>query len=184
MQCRIVMSMSEPFETMLTGGHPNSLGRTVEVVDTVLADPSRMEELFLCYQSADEVVRLRVSNALKRIEAERHDLVLPYIDRLITQIGALDQPSAQWTLAQLFDRFAGDMTKEQRAGALAIMQRNLAEHDDWIVLNTTIETLATWSQTDPSLEAWLRPHLERLSKDPRKSVSKRASKHLRASSGR
>ena len=43
---------------MLTGGHPNSLGRTIEVVETVLADEARMEELFGCYGSVDEVVRL------------------------------------------------------------------------------------------------------------------------------
>ncbi|MEM9344934.1 MAG: hypothetical protein AAGA87_18010 [Pseudomonadota bacterium] len=170
--------MPEPFEKMLTGGHPNSLGRTVEVVEAVLATPSRMEELFLCYKSPDEVVRLRTSNAMKRVEAERHDLLVPYIDRLIAEVGALDQASAQWTLATLFGRLTDDLTPSQRAGALAIMQRNLAEHDDWIVLNTTMETLFAWSETDPNLAAWLRPHLERLAEDPRKSVAKRATKYL------
>ena len=36
----------ERFEEMLAGGHPNSLGRTVEVVDAVLAKPSRLSELY------------------------------------------------------------------------------------------------------------------------------------------
>ena len=75
---------------MLTGGHPNSLGRTIEVVDGVLVDPQRMTELFNCYQSEDEVVRLRVSNALRRVQAERPDLLIPFIDRLIEEIGQLD----------------------------------------------------------------------------------------------
>ena len=73
----MVTCMTERFEDMLTGGHPNSLGRTIEVVDAVLAAPERFEELFNCYQSADEVVRLRVSNAMKRVEAEQHELVGP-----------------------------------------------------------------------------------------------------------
>jgi hypothetical protein len=68
------------FESMLSGGHPNSLGRTVEVVDLALADRERLSELFACYGSADPVVRLRVSNAMKRIEAERHDWLVPLID--------------------------------------------------------------------------------------------------------
>jgi hypothetical protein len=59
--------MNETFEAMLAGGHPNSLGRTVEVVDLVLADRDRLAELFQCYFSADEVVRLRVSSAMKRV---------------------------------------------------------------------------------------------------------------------
>ena len=63
--------MAEAFEDMLTGGHPNSLGRTVEVVEMVLANPDRFDELFNCYKSDNAVVRLRTSNAMKRIEAER-----------------------------------------------------------------------------------------------------------------
>ena len=170
--------MAENFKSMLTGGHPNSLGRTIEVVDTVLTDPSRFEELYLCYRSDDEVVRLRVSNAMRRVEAERHDLLVPYIDRYIEEIGQLDQPSAQWTLAKLFEALEGDMTRQQRDAALAIMKRNLAEHDDWIVLNNTMEALFKWSADDPALRDWLRPHLERLAKDTRKSVAKRSEKLL------
>ncbi|MEM9207196.1 MAG: hypothetical protein AAGA88_12785 [Pseudomonadota bacterium] len=170
----------EPFEEMLTGGHPNSLGRTVEVVELVLADPARFDELFQCYESPDEVVRLRTSNAMKRVEGERRDLLVPYIDRFITEIGALDQPSAQWTLAQLFDRLSDDMTDAQRAGALQIMKRNLETHDDWIVLNATVETLSDWAKTDETLRDWLTPHLQRLTKDARKSVASRATKKLKA----
>ncbi len=172
--------MAEPLEQMLTGGHPNSLGRTLEVVALVLADPARFDALFSCHDSADAVVRLRTSNAMKRIAAERPDWLVPYLDRFIGEIGALDQASAQWTLAQLFARLAGDMSASQRAAALALMQRNLEQHDDWIVLNATIETLADWAHADGALKRWLRPHLERLSQDGRKSVASRAGKKLRA----
>lgn len=170
--------MAETFETMLTGGHPNSLGRTIEVVDLVLATPARFADLYDCYQSADEVVRLRVSNALRRVEAERHDLLVPYIDRLTREIGALDQPSAQWTLAVLFKLLERDMTPAQKSAAQAIMQRNLAQHSDWIVLNNSMETLTLWAGSDDALKAWVIPHLQRLTKDGRKSVMARAVKFL------
>lgn len=176
--------MPERFETMLTGGHPNSLGRTVDVVQRVFADNARFAELFDCYRSDDEVVRLRVSSAMKRIERERHDLLVPYIDRLIGEIGELDQPSAQWTLAQLFARLEPDMFPDQRNAALRIMKRNLSEHGDWIVLNHTMQTLFEWSEEDDTLRAWLRPHLERLSKDRRKSVANRANRLLASRWGR
>lgn len=172
--------MREAFETMLAGGHPNSLGRTLEVVDQALGDPDRFAELFACYQSDDPVVRLRTSSALKRVEDERHDLLVPYIDRLIEEIGALDQASAQWTLAQLFDRLSPDMDERQRSAALGIMKRNLSAHGDWIVLNTTMETLSSWAQTDIRLRTWLKPHLDRLATDSRKSVAGRARKKLQA----
>ena len=174
------LAMTETFEAMLTGGHPNSLGRTLEVVDQVLARPDRFGELFDCYRSEDAVVRLRTSSAMKRVEAERHDLLVPYIDRFIQEIGELDQASAQWTLAQLFDRLSSDMNQSQRKAALTIMKRNLASHDDWIVLNTTMETLTDWAGEDQALKNWLRPHLERLASDRRKSVASRAARKLDA----
>ena len=59
-----------------------------------------------------------------------------------------------------------------------IMKHNLAEHDDWIVLNTTMNVLCDWAKADEELKIWLQPHLERLAKDPRKSVSKKAQKFL------
>ncbi len=171
--------MSESFEAMLTGGHPNSLGRTEEVVALVLANPGRFDELFGCYKSEVEVVRLRVSSAMKRIELQRRDLIMAYLDRFISEIGALDQPSAQWTLAQLFERIEPDMSAQQKQGALAIMKRNLAENGDWIVLNMTMATLTDWSADDADLRQWLKPQLERHANDTRKSVAKRAGKLLK-----
>lgn len=172
--------MNETFEDMLTGGHPNSLGRTIEVVDLVLSDPARFPDLFGCYLSEDAVVRLRTSNAMKRVAADRPDMLVPYLDRFITEIGALDKASAQWTLAQLFDRLVSDMTEAQLHAATDLMKRNLETYDDWIVLNATVETLATWAENDKNLANWLRPHLERLASDPRRSVATRARKKLAA----
>lgn len=170
--------MTESFEQMLTGGHPNSLGRTIELVDIVLANADRLIDLYNCYFSTDEVVRLRTSNALKRVTKQQPDWVVPYIDRLINEISKIDQASTQWTLATLFDLLKNDMDGAQQEGALAIMKHNLANHSDWIVLNTTMQVLFDWSQANADLHTWLIPHLERLSSDGRKSVSKRAAKLL------
>jgi hypothetical protein len=166
------------FETMLTGGHPNSLGRTIEVVDMVLADPPRLAELYACYGSTDEVVRLRTSNAIKRISLAQPSLLVPYIDRLFGEIAQLNQASAQWTLAQLALNLATLLTPAQREQATTVLKHNLDHHSDWIVLNMTMQTLAEWATDEPELHNWLRPRLERLSQDRRKSVAKSAQKLL------
>ena len=142
----------------------------------VLADPARMDDLFDCYCSENEVVRLRVSNALRRVQAEQPDLLAPLIDRLIGEIAHLDQASAQWTLPKLFEGAEAAMTETQRQAALAIVKRNLAEHGDWIVLNNSMDYLVPRAAKDATLAEWLAPHLARLAKDPRKSVAKRAQK--------
>lgn len=163
---------------MLSGGHPNSLGRTEEVVELVLADRRRLDELFECYSSDDEVVRLRVSSAMKRITTARPDWTMDYIDRLQTDIAAIDQASTQWTLALLFDLLVDRLSPAQHRRAIEIMKHNLAHHDDWIVLNNSMKVLGSWSRTDPDLEQWLRPHARRLAGDPRKSVASNARKLL------
>ena len=172
--------MMETFEQMLTGGHPNSLGRTLEVVETVLSDRGRHEDLYQCYFSEDEVVRLRVSNAMRRITVEHPDWTMDFMDRLQSEIAAIDQASTQWTLAILFQLTHDRMSDAQHSRAIEIMKNNLANHNDWIVLNNSIQVLTEWAvmdEGDNALKDWLRPHLERLASDPRKSVAARARKY-------
>lgn len=167
------------FENRLKGGHPNSLGNTVEIVEEVLANPLAFDELFNCYFSEDEVVRLRVSNAMKRIEKQNRALLLPYLDRFIEEVAQIDQASTQWTLSQLFGLLSKDLNTNQRKSALAIMKNNLAKHQDWIVLNTTMDTLGKWAKEEEALKKWMLPHLQRLTKDKRKSVAGKATKILK-----
>lgn len=166
------------FEQCLKGGHPNSLGNTVEVVETVLENHEHFNELFDCYFSDDVLVRLRVSNAMKRICKVEKSLLLPYLDRFLNEISTIDQASTQWTLSQLFLQLEKDMNEEQREKALEIMKNNLSYHDDWIVLCQTMETLGKWAKKDEDLRLWLGPHLSRLSQDHRNSVSKKATKMI------
>ncbi|KXX70543.1 hypothetical protein [Flammeovirga sp. SJP92] len=169
------------FEERLKGGHPNSLGNTVEIVEEVLQERDLFDELFNCYFSDDEVVRLRTSNAMKRICKVDKTYLIPYVDRFITEISKIDQASTQWTFAQLFLLLEKELSDQQKKNAIVIMKNNLEDHNDWIVLNQTMETLFKWSIKNAELEEWLIPHLERLSKDERKSVSKRALKYLSVS---
>lgn len=173
------VGIMQDFENRLKGGHPNSLGNTIEVVNEVLAENEYFNELFKCYFSHDEVVRLRTSNAMKRICKDNKLLLVPYIDKFITDIAAIDQASAQWTIAQLFDSLKNEMSDQQIQSATKIMKKNLETHNDWIVLNASMETLGKWSNKQESLRKWLIPILEKHAEDERKSVSSRARKILK-----
>jgi hypothetical protein len=166
----------EEFETILLENPGNSLRKTIEVVDTVLQYPERFDDLYQCYFSDNEWVRLRVSNAIKRVGLQRLDLLVPYIDHFLGEINDIDQPSTQWTLSKLYLMLENKMTPEQKRKAIELMKQRL-RHDDWIVLNNTMETLHEWAKNDTELKKWLLPQLERLSKDDRKSVARRAQKY-------
>lgn len=165
---------TESIETMLTGGHPNSLGQTVRVVEILLSNPDKLEELYQCYASSDESVRLRTSNAFKRIWRAQPSWLIPYIDRFLAEVSQIQQASAQWTLTQLVHELDMHLTSEQRQRAIIILKENLKTATDWILINNTVETLGTWAQTDAELREWLLPHLERVAQDRRKSVVDKA----------
>lgn len=164
----------ETFEHMLTGGHPNSLGRTVEVVEIIESDPARMAELFACYGSPDEVVRLRTSNALKRLWRADPDRFEPWIDRMLSDAAAVPQDSARWTVAQMCQELWPRFTPDQQQTAIAVLRRNLESTRDWIVVIHSMRALCLPALDDVALRDWLRPWAETCSGDPRKSVSKAA----------
>ena len=93
LECTLARSVQ--FEKMLLGGHRNSLGRTVEVVDIVIHDKQGLADLFASYRSNDSMVRLRASNAFKRIFRRHLGWFLEYVDTFQALIPTLYQPSAE-----------------------------------------------------------------------------------------
>lgn len=184
--------MKRSIEERLTGGHPNSLGGTVAVAEDVLQDSSKQlfDELCRTYSSDDAVVRLRVSSALKRVCGLHRDSVskniqpkpewvLDIFDWLISDIGwNLDQPSAKWTIAQIIKELRKKITEKQCNMAVNLLKHNLETESDWIVQNTTADTLTDFATNDSEIKTWLVPKLKKMKKDNRKSVSSKAIKLL------
>lgn len=167
----------ESFTSMLDEPK-NSLGRTDEVVAAIEAKPDRMQELYECLLQPDEWVRLRASSTTKRIWKSHPEWLDPYLEGWVADVAAIDQPSVNWTFAQLCFDLADRLTTAQRERARTRLQGYLERSDDWIVLNCVIQTLAAWASTEIELANWLRPHLERLIGDPRTSVARRATRAL------
>lgn len=166
------------YETKLSGGHPNSLGNTLEVVEEILNNKAKLQALYDCYASKDEVVRLRVSNAMKRVCKQKPEWIAQYLEGLTGEIAKINQASTKWTLATLYMWLDKYMNNQQRNLAIKIMQHNLQTEDDWIVQNMTSESFAYFAKNDSRLEQWLIPRLEELRNSKHKSVSKRAEKLL------
>ncbi len=171
-----MFQMAENFEAMLTGGHPNSLGRTEEAAQLVVNEPERLVELFRTYNSADEVVRLRVSSAFKRVFLAEPQWFKEWYGRFSRRVVKLGQPSALWTLSLLCLRLEDQLTPKNKQNAVALLCEVLETCDDWIVICNTLETLGHWAKLDSKLEHWLEPRLSRYSNDRRKSVAKKAQK--------
>jgi TPR repeat protein len=134
--------MIEKFARMLIeGGKTNSLGRADEVIKTVLADKTRLDELYGCLFEQDAWVRMRAADALEKICRVHPEWISPYVDRLQKDFSGDAQPSIQWHIAQIYAQVA--LTDPQKAAAIVWLQRLLATKDiDWIVSANAMETLA------------------------------------------
>jgi HEAT repeat protein len=170
--------MCERFASMLQGGHPNSLGRAEKVVIIVLTDRTRLDELFTCLADPDEVVRMRAADALEKVCRESPEWFVPHVERLLGEVASIEQPSVQWHLAQMLHHVRPVLSDVQAHRATELLRHNLTRSTDWIVLNVTMDVLALWARCDPELSVWLAGQLERLGRDQRHSVAKRASKRL------
>ena len=111
------------FEQSLKGDHPNSLGNTLEVVDAVLGNTDKVEDLFLCYQSDDETVRLRTSNAFKRIFRAKPELFNKWKQRFIKEVAEIDQPSAKWTTIQILNELFDQLEEKEKTQSDVICLR-------------------------------------------------------------
>ena len=58
-------------QEMLSGGDLRSIGRVPEVLGVMEKNPGRMNELVLCLDSGDPVVRGRAADALEKLTAKR-----------------------------------------------------------------------------------------------------------------
>lgn len=160
----------------LSGGNPRSLGRTDEVVEYVLGNRNRLDDLFDCVFDGDETVRMRAGDALEKICREHPEWLQPFTDRILTEMAVIPQPSVQWHVVQMIGELPLD--DAQREQAIAILKRNLESASDWIVLNYSLEVFASFVRADPGLQPYFVARLHKHAQDPRKSVAKRAAKLL------
>lgn len=167
------------------GGKRNTLGRAEEVVQIVLADSSRLDELYQCLFEDDAWLRMRAIDALEKVCRVHPEWLKPYVDRLLDEVAAIDQASIQWHLAELFREI--DLSPRQRQQAITIMKRNIARSSaDWIVASNTMETLAGFVADGILLAAELMPLLEIQQTHHSKAVVTRATRivtQLKASDG-
>jgi len=168
---RTVVASRPMFREELVGGPKREL-HNAGVVSAVLAEPSRVGELFDCALDPDEYVRMRAADALEKVCHQDPAIVAPICGRVLAELAASDQPSVQWHVAQILGQVPLD--GRQRWRAVQVVRRYLETSGDWIVLSHSMDTLAGFAEHDPSLRRAIDPSLARLVGDPRKAVAKHA----------
>lgn len=139
--------MNEPFEQMLAeGGRSNSLGRVNEVIKLVLADDSRLEELYETMHHEDAWVRMRAADAFEKVCRQNPKRIQPYIDRFQGELSESLQPSIQWHIAQIYTQV--ELSEPQKKFAIAWLTTLLRSADvDWIVAANAMDALGYFTRS-------------------------------------
>ncbi len=134
--------MKESFVDVLSvGGKSNSLGRAHEVVEAVLHNETRLEELYQCMFDENSWTRMRAADSLEKVCRVHPEWLTSYIDRLQKDFAGTAQPSIQWHIAQIYQQV--DLMPAQKEIAIHWLKDLLSTADvDWIVAANSMDTLA------------------------------------------
>jgi membrane-bound lytic murein transglycosylase len=168
--------MALDFRAQMFGGNKRKINNR-PVIEAVLHDPTRVDELFECVKDDDAYVRMRASDALEKVCRANASIVQPLKTRVLNEMSAIDQPSVQWHYAQIVDQL--QLTPQETAKVMSKLQANFEKYDDWITRNSTMEVLGHFALQDEALRAYLVPKLEELTKERIVSLSTRACKILK-----
>lgn len=164
-------------EVLAVGGKSNSLGRAGEVVDAVLGDRSRLEELYLCAFHDNPWIRMRAIDAVEKVCRQHPDWLVPFIDRMQDELASCEQASVRWHLAQILAQV--DLTSRQKSNAITWLQRQLDDTDvDWIVAVNSMKALTHFVKDGSVPSASVTTVLERQRGHKSKSVVRNAEKLL------
>ena len=135
-------------ETLLHGGDVRTLHGVANVVDIVLHEPARFDELVACLSHDDATVRMRAADAAEKVTRARPELLPPHRAALVELAATTEQPSLRWHLAEMLPRMRLDPNEER--AAVALLRRYLDDRSA-IVKVAALQALADLTECDPSL---------------------------------
>ena len=170
--------MSNDFKELLAvGGKSNSLGKANEVIELVLKDRQRLNELYNCLFDEDAWVRMRAADAFEKVCRQHPGWLLPYIDKISTDLSISGQASIQWHLAQIYRQV--DLTAKQKHFAIHWLKGLLSSKDvDWIVSANAMDTLVQFAKDGSCPISDIVPLLHIQQGHKSNAVIKRANKWL------
>jgi hypothetical protein len=165
-----------PILQKLSGGDRRSIGRANEIAAEVLVHPAQFRDLFAGLSSDDPVIRMRASDAVEKISAQRPDLLRPFKMKILAIAGSSNQKEVRWHAALMIPRL--ELTERQRAVAVDILFDYLRDRSS-IVKTFAMQGLASLATNDPSLRSQILPLLEELTKIGTPAMRARGRKILR-----
>ncbi len=170
--------MHQTFADMLVeDGKKNSLGRVPEIIEIVLSDKSKLDELYAAIFHDDAWARMRAIDAFEKVCRVHPEWIKPYIDKIQIDLSTSTQASIQWHIAQLYRQV--ELEQRQKDHAIEWLKNILSyEQADWIVVANSMATLAYFVHQGTAAKSDLLNALTVQKNHKSKAVVKRVSELL------
>lgn len=150
------------------------MGEADRVVDSLLADPAGLDEIYTLFLDADPVVAMRSSYAAMRIAEQKPESVKPFASDLLRNLELYTQQEVRWHVPQLLVHL--DLSKGQKRRAYDVVM-NWAETDkSKIVGYYGFQAAADFAQTDGELLEDFIPRIRKANESGSKSIQNRCKK--------
>ncbi|MCK4322157.1 hypothetical protein KAX08_06540 [candidate division WOR-3 bacterium] len=161
----------------LKGGDLRSFGRSEEVVQDILRNPSLFCKVFEGMLNEDPVVRMRSVDALEKVSSKYPKYLKTYKDRLINEVCKIKQQEVRWHVAQMFSYL--ELNKEEKEKIIKILSSWIDSEKSNIVKVFSMQTLANLAKKDDNIKKKIVKKFEKIMKTGSPAVVNRGNKLLR-----
>jgi hypothetical protein len=160
----------------LSTGTTRDLGCTNEVVREALHKPALVAELVGALNDQRTVVAHRASNALKKIQRSKPELLEPFAKRILQRALHTEHMHTRWSLTIIL----GELPLRGRDKSLAVdLMFEALSSSSALQRTFALTALANYAQNDTALRNRVRPILQRALTDPSAAIGARARKLIR-----
>jgi len=169
------MSAAASIRERLASGPPRGLGCANAIVAEALHSSDVLAELVAAAQDKRAVVAIRAANALKKVQQERPNLLVPFTKKILRSALECEELRARWNLT----RVVGLLPLRGRDRALAIELMFEALRSESGLLRTFgMQGLVDFSAEDVALRTRVRPIVEEFAENGTAAMRARARKLL------
>jgi len=142
------------FADQLQGGDRRSLGCANQVAGTILANPSRLQELLSCCLAPSPIIRSRASHALMTIARQKPELLQPHTGFFLNEVMPLSQWEVRSHFCQTITRLA--LAPREIDRLLSGLQDYFSDKSS-IVRTCAMQAMVDLCQQTESLAPQIRP---------------------------
>jgi hypothetical protein len=170
-------SKMKNFLGQLKGGDLRSIGKSDEVVKSVLKDPKLFKEVIEGMTDSDPLIRMRSADVAEKVSKLHPEYLQSFKKQLINEATKISQQEVRWHTAQMFSYLA--LAPKERDKVAKILFSWVETEKSSIARVMSLQTLANLAKQDRKIKIKVVALLRKFLEDSTPSLKSRSRKILK-----